>query len=501
MNAENINSDAPVAVSYHLDGQPAEARFLAKEARLVALGISDGERTYAVTSDFAKVLASYPHRRRLYLDATVARQVERRLCLPNPQGFEDFRTRAFLESGGGQWDPITPELTSKGSDPAKEARAIYDVLSGSWQWECNDPQISFLYRNIELPVIEPTVAMMAHGLPIDRNLMQQLQQSACLHIEIQQAELAELRAADLADSTPAQAAGTRLRHYQAEQSAAAAVLTALDETTGCVHPSLDSLGSDTGRFSCSSPAMQGLPSELRKAIIAAPGHQLIEADWCQVELQVLGVLSQDPRLLSALDAGVDIHRQTAALLLGLPIAEITTNLRKIGKALNFGIMYGKTPHGISDDLGISVGEAEALLRDYLAQFPTLSAWLTQTRVMAQTWGYITTYYGRKRVLSDAKSDDPSARAKALRQAVNTKVQGSAAELHKMALVRLHNELPRDCRLLLAMHDGALVAAPQERIGERAATLKHLLEAPFPNFPRCLPVEIKVGDSWGTMAPI
>ncbi|MGE0535208.1 MAG: DNA polymerase A family protein [Pirellulales bacterium] len=384
---------------------------------------------------------------------------------------------------------------SRSIDPAKEARAIYDVLSSPWHLENQYPQLSFLYRGIELPLFEPTVAMMELGVQVDCQVVERLREEAN-----QQVMLSQLAPGSSAPCYNVPEGQRQLHHNQAVVAHAQALLRNIDQA-GRVHPSLDSLGADTGRFSCDSPPLQGLSRELRPGIIATPGYQFVVADWKQIELQVLGFLSQDPVLLAALDSDIDMHNHTAAWVHGVAVREVTDTQRRIGKALNFAIIYGKTRYGLAADLQVSTAEAELLLQAYFARFPTLYNWLAKTREFAAHHGYVTTYHGRHRRLPDIRSSDHRAMAKAQRQAVNTTVQGTAADLHKLSLIRVFHEHARKCRLVLPLHDGVLVEAPIERVHECAATLKILLEAPLPGFPRRLPVAVQAGHSWGSMRPI
>lgn len=486
---------APIALSYQLEGHTEGSRRLASGARVIAVRAFDGASTRTITADFATALPPLLARPRLYADYLVACQVELRLGVHGLGPVTDIRTRRMLEAAGQHRSLIEEELASLRANPISEAQLTYEAISNS----VDNPRLDFLLREIELPVIEPTAAMMEAGALVHRPLLEEFVESSGLQVEMRQMQLADLRA-NPGDGVRAKTVQKELGHYQSIQSNARNLLAAIDAETGRVHPSLDPLGADTGRFSCSSPNLQGLPREMRSCVVAGPGKVLIVADWKQAEMHVLGYWSQDPYLLAAIAQEVDLHTRTAAAVLGIPEADVTEQ-RDLGKTVNFAIVYGETSYGLSEDLGIGQIEAQELLDAFYRQYSGVYRWSDSVQHFVIRHEYVSTLFGRHRVLPEARSDRPPERDRALRQAVNTVIQGTAAELHKMALVRVHRGLPQGCRLLLPIHDAVLVEVPMDRVAECASVLRCLLEAPLPGFPWSLPVEIKAGRSWGEMVTI
>ena len=486
---------APVALAYQFDRLTDGSRRLPSDVRLIAVRAYDGASTRTITADFVTALLPLLARPRLYADYLVARQVERRLGVHGLGPVIDIRTVRMLEAGGQNRLLIEEELASLRANPIYAAQLVYEALST----RAENTQLDFLLREIELPVIEPTAAMMEAGVLVDNQLLEGFLESSALHVELAQRQIAEL-AESPGDGAEAKAIQKELGHQQAILSHARNMLAAIDPVTGRVHPSLDPLGAATGRFSCSSPNLQGLPREMRSCVVAGPGNVLIVADWKQAEMHVLGYWSQDPSLLAAIAQGVDLHTRTAAAVLGIPEANATEQ-RDLGKTVNFAIVYGMTSSGLSEELGIDQMHAQRHLDAFDQWFPGVPQWRKKVQDFVSSNLYVLTLYGRCRAFPSARSGDSVKRDEVFRQAVNTVIQGTAADLHKTAIVRVYHGLPQGCRLLLPIHDALLVEVPEERQGECAKAIQSLLEAPLPGFPWSLPVEMKAGKSWGEMNTI
>ena len=264
---------------------------------------------------------------------------------------------------------------------------------------------------------------------------------------------------------------------------------------GIVRAELDPLGAATGRFSCSSPNLQGLPAPVLPAIEAAPGRVLLEADYSQMELRVLAHFSQDPALLHAFQHDIDLHVRTAASVLGIAEADVTDEQRSLGKTLNFSIIYGRTAYGLAEELGVSMQRAEELLAAHAAAYPGVAAWIAAVHEQARNSGEVRTLYGRRRQLPNIYSASDALAAEARRQAVNTIIQGTAADLMKLALIRLNDALPDGVRMLLPVHDSVLLEVPSAVVEETQQIVVAAMESTPADFSVPLKVEVKTGPTW------
>jgi len=200
-------------------------------------------------------------------------------------------------------------------------------------------------------------------------------------------------------------------------------------------------------------------------------------------------------LLHAFQNDIDLHVRTAARVLGIAEADVTDEQRSLGKTLNFGIVYGQTAYGLADELGVPLAQAEALLSAHAAAYPGVTAWIAATHQQARNSGEVRTLYGRRRYLPNIYSASPADAAEARRHAVNTVIQGSAADLLKMALIRLHDTLPVGVRMLLPVHDSLLVELPEGRVKETRRIVVAAMESTPTGFSVPLKVEVKTGRTW------
>ena len=275
----------------------------------------------------------------------------------------------------------------------------------------------------------------------------------------------------------------------------AAALLAHVQPSGLVFAELDPLGAATGRFSCSEPNLQGLPAAVLQAVEAAPGCVLMEADYSQMELRVLAHFSRDPALLHAFQHRIDLHVRTAARVLGIAEADVTDQQRQLGKTLNFGIVYGQTAYGLADELGVPLDRAESFLAAHAAAYPGVTAWIADIHQQAFNTGEVRTLYGRRRYLPNIYSIVAGDAAEARRHAVNTVVQGSGADLMKLALVRLNDGLPDGVRMLLPVHDSVLLEVPEGLVEETQQIVAEVMETLPAGFSVPLRVGVKAGRIW------
>jgi DNA polymerase-1 len=241
-----------------------------------------------------------------------------------------------------------------------------------------------------------------------------------------------------------------------------ALPAAISPVDGRIHTTFYQLATSTGRLNSQDPNLQNIPirtaqgREIRRAFVPREGdYQLLSADYSQIELRILAALTQDPGLLEALTSGEDIHRATAARVFGLPLADVTKAQRNQAKMVNYGISYGISAFGLSQRLGIGRADAKALIDGYFAQYPGIKKYMTDTVAQARERGYVETITGRRRYLPDLRSANATVRAAAERNAINMPIQGSSADLIKIAMVQIAR-VARDenwrSRLLLQVHD-------------------------------------------------
>ncbi|GBD11413.1 DNA polymerase I [bacterium HR23] len=275
--------------------------------------------------------------------------------------------------------------------------------------------------------------------------------------------------------------------------------------TGRVHTSYNQAGAITGRISSSEPNLQNIPirsevgRQIRRAFIPGePGWKLVGADYSQIELRVLAHLSRDPNLMEAFFQGKDIHAVTASQVFGVPLEQVTPEQRRVAKVLNFGVIYGLSPFGVAQEIKATPEEGARFIENYLGRYPGVRRYLEETLEKARRLGYVETLLGRRRAIPEIHSPNGQTRSAAEREAVNMPVQGTAAEIIKIAMIRLQERmdaLGMRSRMLLQVHDELVWEAPPEEI----EPLKTLIQEIMPNALSLavpLVVAIKVGDNWG-----
>lgn len=300
----------------------------------------------------------------------------------------------------------------------------------------------------------------------------------------------------------------RHRHLQKLLGTYVEALPALvNPVTGRVHTKLHQAAVATGRLASSDPNLQNIPirteegREVRRAFIPEPGWVLLDADYSQIELRVVAALARDPVLLGAFAAGEDIHRRTAAEVLGLSLAQVSPEQRSQAKAVNFGLLYGQGAFALSRQLRISQREAKAFIERYFERMPAVAAWIEGAKARALEGGGVRTLAGRWRPIPELVSANAGLRAQGLREAVNTIVQGTAADLMRRAMVRLHRALAREglrARLLLQVHDELLLEAPPEEVAAAGAHLREAMEGADDLWPLggvTLAAEVRTGSDW------
>jgi DNA polymerase-1 len=279
--------------------------------------------------------------------------------------------------------------------------------------------------------------------------------------------------------------------------------------TGRIHTSYNQTGAVTGRLSSSDPNLQNIPirsdvgKRIRHAFIAAPGHRLIVADYSQIELRVMAHVSDDAALKQAFMEDQDIHATTAATVHGIPLDQVTRAQRSFAKAVNFGLLYGMGAFRLARDSNLTLAESEDFIKAYFERFPGVRRYLDETRELAKQQGYLETLLKRRRYFPALQSTDSSKQAEierraAEREAINMPIQGSAADIIKLAMVRLHSELNQRgsrARMILQVHDELVIETPEAEIEKTADLVKEVMESAYPlSIP--LKTDQHIVSNWG-----
>ncbi len=283
----------------------------------------------------------------------------------------------------------------------------------------------------------------------------------------------------------------------------------VDRDTGRVHTSYNQTGTVTGRISSSDPNLQNIPvrtelgRHVRCAFVAQEGWVLLAADYSQVELRILAHISQDPNLLAAFDRGEDIHASTASTVFEVPLTAVTPAMRRIAKTINFGIIYGMGEYGLAQRTDLSLEEARKFIAGYFARYEKVKEYLEQTKDEAREQGYVSTLLGRSRYFPELQTTSRAhggVKRAAEREAINMPIQGSAADILKIAMVRLHRALKEEdlaARMILQVHDELVLEVPQEELGPVAPLVRSIMENAWA-LDAALKVDLKVGKNWEQM---
>ena len=401
-----------------------------------------------------------------------------------------------------------------------------------------------LLLDLELPLIEVLAEMEIHGMKLDKSHLQKLSQLIQRKLEEQQKEIYSLAGEEFNINSPKQLSVilfeklelpvikktksgystdvSVLEQLAAEHELPDVILTyrqlgklkstyvdALQKDifskTGRVHTSFNQTVAATGRLSSSNPNLQNIPirtemgREIRKAFIAEGNNHLLSADYSQVELRVLAHLSEDEALVEAFQMGEDIHTRTACEIFGTSPDRLDAEARRMAKAVNFGIVYGLSAFGLSRQLKIYPKDAKKFIDQYFSLYKKVKIYMEETVAQAKEVGYTMTIMNRKRYLPDLKSQNRQVRESAERVAINSPVQGSAADLIKLAMIRLAEKISKKklkSRMILQVHDELVFECPEDEEQEMRALVKKEMEEVMPlKVP--LIVDIGWGENWNT----
>jgi DNA polymerase-1 len=407
--------------------------------------------------------------------------------------------------------------------------------------QLRERQLESLFEEVELPLIHVLARMEQVGIAIDRRVFEGLQRELEKRLGEVEAEIFESAGERFNINSPKQLQGilfdklglkpqrktktgsstdvevleqlsekhplpAKILEYRTLEKLRSTYVEALPKLvhpeTGRIHTSFNQAVAATGRLSSSDPNLQNIPvrteygRRIREGFVpGAPGLRLISADYSQIELRILAHLSGDQNLRAAFERDADIHRDTAAHIFGVLPELVTPDMRRQAKAVNFGVVYGISAFGLARNTGLSNAEAARFIDEYFRQYPGVRVWLTKTIDQACADGFVTTLLNRRRYLPELGSADNNVRRAAERMAINTPVQGSAADIIKLAMVRLDVALESaGARLLLQVHDELVAEAPEEKAAEAAGLIKDIMEnAVLLDVP--LKVDVGIGRNW------
>src|SRR2546422_2310619 len=354
---------------------------------------------------------------------------------------------------------------------------IYQLAGGEFLPGSTQQLAEVLYKKLHLPVLKRGKT----GPSTDQEVLEELAQHHPLPAKVlEHRQLTKLKSTYL-DALPA-----------------------VIGRDGRLHTTFDQAVAPTGRLSSVNPHLQNIPiptaigPKIREAFIPEPGWKLLSADYSQIELRVLAHVSGDPMLRASFESGEDLHARTAGETFGVPPSDVTRRQRDIAKMINYGIAYGLSAFGLAHRLGLEKSEAADIIERYFARYAKVKQWLDDTIAQARSTGAVKTMFGRRRYLPDINSRNPAARSAAERTAVNTPIQGTAADLVKRAMLKVDAALrgKHQARMLLQVHDELVLEAPPAEVAEVGRIVKEQMSAAA-DLAVPLVVELGSGDTWAT----
>jgi DNA polymerase-1 len=525
--------DAMDAVASTLSGRPISGHD-AKETELALRSLGGGRREWAFSTFLAAYLLGAGSRdprledlAREFLDVNLV------------------STEQLLGTGRAARKPKDVSVTEAAEFAARRAEAILN-LRPRLEAEMRNLGVDYLFHEIELPLAGVLADMESEGVAIDVPYLKDMQdelggQLAAIESEVEEVagqkfnlsapqQLAKVLFEDLrlpvgkrtktgystdADTLEAlrdkhPIVGLILEHRQLSKLKSTYVDSLpqlVDPLSGRVHTSFGQASTATGRLSSSNPNLMNIPirtelgQRIRRAFKAGrPGHVMVSADYSQIELRIAAHLSGDPKLLGAFAAGQDIHTATAAAVFGIPIESVDPNQRRLAKVANFGSIYGQGEYGLSQQLGITGDVAREFLAQYWSTYSRLKEYLDEVRKKAREEGLVVSATGRRRAIPDLRSPNFQLRSAAERMAINFPMQSLAADIIKIAMVRLQREIEADQiegRMLLQVHDELLFEVPESEVDQFAEKVPRIMTGAY-ELETGIEVETKVGPNWADM---
>jgi DNA polymerase-1 len=435
------------------------------------------------------------------------------------------------------------ELQTAGDYAAEDAAVCWQLHQHLWAKIQQHIDNKKVLCEIELPLLPVLTRMEAVGVQVDVGRLGQLSQqwlSQCQRLEQQAFDLAgknfnlsspkqlqqilfEKLALPVVKKTPKGQPSTaeavlqqwandhelprcimQYRHLSKLKSTYTDTLPQqIDPQTGRIHTHYQQLGAATGRLSSSNPNLQNIPirtaegRKIRQAFTAPSGYKILAADYSQIELRIMAHLSKDGQLRRAFEAGDDIHRATAAEVFDCPKTEVSHEQRRHAKAINFGLIYGMSAHGLSRRVGVERRVAQAYIDKYFQRYPQVKQYMDHTRAMAKQHGYVQTVFGRRLYLPDINSRNSQRQQYAERAAINAPMQGTAADIIKYAMIKIDQWIQNDCpqiNMVMQVHDELVFEVPEAQLDHAKGQIKTLMEN-IQGLDVNLQVDIGTGDNW------
>ncbi|MEP6571231.1 MAG: DNA polymerase I [Gemmatimonadota bacterium] len=454
-----------------------------------------------------------------------------------------MRTYTDLTGRGKSQIPFAEVAVEEAAAYCGADSATVLALHGYFARSLTEMALEPLLRDIEMPLVPVLVDMEWSGIAIDRPLFQRLSLELGVDLTALEKDIMQLAGGDLNLNSPRQLATLlfeklqlpvlkktktgpstdadvleqlaamghevprRILEYRELQKLRSTYVDVLPQrvnaATGRIHTSFNQAGAATGRLSSSDPNLQNIPvrsprgEALRRGFIPAPGCSFIVADYSQIELRLMAHLSDDPEFIRAFREGGDIHRQTAALIFSVPLEDVTSEMRGRAKTINFATIYGQGPFALGRQLGIPQDEARLFIARYFERFAGVRSYLDRQVELARERGYVETIFGRRRYIPEIRDRNFNMRAYGERNAQNSPLQGSAADLIKIAMERIHTTLRESglrSRMLLQVHDELVLEAPEAELLEvRDIVTMRMEHAATLKVP--LVVDVGIGANW------
>ncbi len=457
-------------------------------------------------------------------------------ALPTYEGLEEI-----LGKGKARIDPALAD-PKRLNEHYKNALAAVERLERILEAEIEENKVGFVFYEIEMKLIKVLAKMELEGFLIDQELLESLAVEYSALIREIEARIYDLAEESFNINSPKQL-GTilfeklglphgkktktgystnievleylkdhhpiieRIMEYRQLTKLKSTYIDGLsaimDRNTGKVYTTFSQTTASTGRLSSLDPNLQNIPirtergRRLRALFIAQPGSLLVDADYSQIELRILAHLADDPKMQQAFTDNVDIHTKTAAEVFGIDIEQVTSEMRSAAKAVNFGIVYGISDFGLSNNLGISIPKAKEYIEQYLDKYEAVKGYLSEIVRTVEQQGYALTIYGRKRHIPELQAKNAVVRSFGKRLAMNTPIQGTAADIIKLAMLRVDEYLTKNypsAKLLLQVHDELIIQADKEDAEKIKEEIRSIMEQSAELKVR-LQVDVEVGESW------
>lgn len=459
-----------------------------------------------------------------------------------PQVHHDVRQAAFLIDSLNHARELAELADVDTTDPLVAIGAIWTLHDSQSHALGAIPKLEQVAREIDFALIPILARMEYRGILLDTDRLATMQRELEAQIHQVQAEMYRLAGYEFNINSPAQLAEvlfTKLQlpttgikrgktgystgqkeldklrgqhpiielieHYREVsklQSTYVEALPRLVDTEGRLHTTFNQDVAATGRLSSTDPNLQNIPirtelgRKIRDAFVPAPGNVFVSADYSQFELRLAAVLAGDTQMINDFNSDIDIHTKTASDVYKIPLDQVTKSQRRDAKVINFGVLYGMSPHGLSAATGMSFHDAKVFIDEYFTLRAPIRTYIDATIRQAKEQGYVETLFGRRRPTPDVRSSNFIVRQAAERAAANMPIQGTEADLMKLAMIAVEQQLDGHGEQVLQIHDSILVECPEAQAEAIATMLKHTMEAIYPDLGIRLKVDVGIGENWG-----